>query len=369
MTSAKVRFFNLSGPKMAKKNKRRIYQIIFIVILFLFIVIFIKEFGTVSKAIELLSGGSWYFLFAVIAIQALGIINDGAFYQSLYDIFGVKESMKRLIILALSSNFLNLAAPTGGLSGVAVFVSDAERHGMNKSQATIVNFLGYFMTICINIFALLFGLFFLLFNNQLQRYQLITAGVLFGAFFVLVLMVILALEEARRFKKLFGYIASAINYFAEKLRKKEDVISKKQVNILTEEIHESLYIIQSKWKTLWLPAVHVVVSIVVDVLTLQYILLAFHFPANIGTLLTVYAIGFLFTIVSITPSGVGVVEATMILVMSGLSVPVELSAVAVIGYRFLNFWLPFLLGFFAFRVFQVQKLNEIKNGSRRLARG
>ncbi len=39
------------------------------------------------------------------------------------------------------------------------------------------------------------------------------------------------------------------------------------------------------------------------------------------------------------------VEGGMVAIYSGLNVPLHVKVVAVLGYRFISFWLPSLLGF------------------------
>jgi uncharacterized protein (TIRG00374 family) len=346
---------------MAKQNAVALYRIILIVASIVFIVIFFQHLGTLQQAVTVLSQGAWFFLLAVFAIQFLGIVNKGAFYQSLYDFFGAKDSLKRLVILSLSSNFINLAAPSGGFSGMAVFISEAKRHGMSKSRATFVNIFAYFLYYAVFMILLLFGLFYLLFNHQLYRYQIVTAAILFGMIFLLFLIIIAALEEAARLKKLFGFVATVANFLARTFASKE-IIKKSDIHVLSEEINLCLRHIQKKWKGLWLPIFHVFLIEIIDLLTLYYLFLSFRYPIYLGVLITVYAITVLFTLVSITPGGVGVVEATMILVLTGLRVPVELATIVVFSYRVITFWIPFGIGYFAFRNFQAEKINRIENG-------
>ncbi|MCX6809919.1 MAG: lysylphosphatidylglycerol synthase transmembrane domain-containing protein [Candidatus Berkelbacteria bacterium] len=349
---------------MAKKNKVFFYRALLLIVSIVFIVILFKQFGTIQKAIEVFSQGSWYFIFAIIAIQVLGIVNKGAFYQTLYDYFGAKDSLKRLITLSLAANFINLAAPTAGLSGMAIFISEAKRHGMSKSRATFVNVFAYFIYYAVFLLILLFGLFYLLFNHQLYQYQIATAAILFGMILIIFIIMIAAFEEAARLEKVFELIATATNFFTRFLRRGENLIKKSDVRLLSFEINESLKIIRKKFRGLWLPVFHVFLIEIIDLLTLYYLFLAFRFPIYPGVLITVYAIGILFTLVSITPGGIGVVEATMILVLTNLKVPVELATIVVFAYRIIAYWLPFGAGYFAFRSFQSEKINQLQDGSR-----
>lgn len=348
---------------MSKKNLKIYNKLFFFAVSVVFIIVFVRQFGSISEAIETLSRGSWLFLAAIIVIQFVGIVNRGAFYHSLYEFFSVKDSLKKLTYLSVASNFLNLAAPAGGLSGMAVFVSEAQKQGMSKTRSIFVNLFAYFLIYLVFILVLLMGLFYLFFNEQLYTYQLVTAGILFGAIIILIIIALVALKGAARVKKLMTFAASALNYIARFLQSKKVLISDGQIHLISTEISECLKTIQTRFFQLRMPVLHVLLIETIDILTLFYIFLAFRFSINIGVLISVYAISVLFSLVSITPGGIGVVEATMIVVLTNLQVPVELATISVMAYRFFTFWTPFVLGYFAFRKLQRQKLIDLENAT------
>lgn len=345
------------------KNKKRTSQIFLLVVSLLFIIVFIFKFGELSNALELLATGSWFFLAAAVGLQILSIVNKGAFYHSIYDYFGGSDTLKRLTVLAVAANFVNLVAPTAGLSGMAIFISEAEHQGMSKSRAIFVNIFAYFLIYTVFTIVLLFGLFYLFFVHQLQRYILISAAILFGVIIVILIAIFIALEGAARVKNLIGLVARIVNSIVGFLYRRKVIIKNTDVHIMGQEVHDSIRILQKKIKALWLPVVHVALLEAIDILTLYYLFLAFSFPVYPGALITLYSISVLFTLVSITPSGLGVVEATMIFVATGLGIPVELATVVVIGYRIITFWLPFVLGYFGFRKIQNEKLIRLANGA------
>ncbi len=348
---------------MPKKNRKSLNKVVLLIISIVFIIVFVRQFGNLSEAIETLAKGNLLFLVAIFLIQFVGIINRGGFYYTLYDFFGVKDSVRRLTLLSVASNFLNLAAPAAGLSGIALFVGEAERQGMSKSRSILVNLFAYFLIYAVFVVVLLFGLFYLFFNSQLYTYQLVTAGILFGMVLVLTVVFFVALKGAARLNKLLTFVVNFINYVLRIFQANKILIKEGQVHILSSEISDCLKTIKEKLPDLKLTVLHVFLMEIIDILTLYYIFLAFGYPINIGVLITAYAICMLFSLISITPGGVGVVEATMILMLTNLQVPVELATIAVIAYRFFTFWLPFFPGYFAFRNLQKQKIIELENGA------
>lgn len=324
------------------------YQILFFILSIVFIYIFFTKFGEIKSAVLTLSGGIWYFIIASLILQGIAIYNRGALFHSLYDYFSVKDTLIRFVKISLASNFLNLAAPSGGFSGIALFISEAKAQGVTKSKVVIINLIYYFLIYGFFLFVLLFGLFYLFFNNQLHPYQLITAGILFGIVLFILVFGLVAIDGIVRFKKLVSFFATIVNFFS-KLLVRRQVVTEPQIKIISQEASDTAGLLAKNWRDLTLTVLHVILTQVIDIITLYYLFLAFGFYIYPGVLITAYAVGFLFQFISITPSGVGVVEATMILVLTGMKVPVEVAAIVVFGYRFITFWLPFALGFVAFR--------------------
>lgn len=347
---------------MPAKKRAYIYKAIFFTISVVFIVLFLRRLGELSKLLETLSQISWYFILAILALQFLSIINKGAFYHALYDFFGVKGSLRKFISLSLASNFANLAVPAAGLSGIAVFVSEAEKHEISRTRATFMNIFGFIMFYAVFLLVLLFGLFYLLFNHQLLKYQIITAAILFGMVLFALLVLVAAIEEAARLKKLLKFFAAIANFFTRVLLNRGNVIKKVDVYFASKDISEDIKHIRNNYKKLWLTILHVVLVELIEIVVLYYLFLAFGYPIYPGVLLTVYAISVLFSVISITPSGIGFVEAAMIVALTSLKVPVELAAIVVFSYRLIAYWVPFVLGFFAFRNINQGKIKELENG-------
>jgi len=77
--------------------------------------------------------------------------------------------------------------------------------------------------------------------------------------------------------------------------------------------------------------------------------LAFKTPFSPGTIVAGWSISYLFTIVSPTPAGIGLVEGLLPLTLTTLNVPLGAATVITLVYRGVTFWLPLCIGMLAFR--------------------
>jgi uncharacterized protein (TIRG00374 family) len=67
------------------------------------------------------------------------------------------------------------------------------------------------------------------------------------------------------------------------------------------------------------------------------------------TLIVVYTIGVLFSVVALTPQGLGMVEVTLLGAFSMVGLPMGRAAIVVLAYRGFTLWAPLLVGVFALR--------------------
>jgi uncharacterized protein (TIRG00374 family) len=85
-----------------------------------------------------------------------------------------------------------------------------------------------------------------------------------------------------------------------------------------------------------------------DVFVLYLFFLAVGHHQHFGALLVAYVVANLIAAVPVTPSGLGVVEATLVAISVGFGATRSVAVVAVLGYRLVNFWLPLPVGLAAY---------------------
>lgn len=87
--------------------------------------------------------------------------------------------------------------------------------------------------------------------------------------------------------------------------------------------------------------------ILISILSLLF--LAFGLKFDLGVVVSGFTLGYLFTIISPTPSGIGVMEGMMTLALNSLGVELESAAILTLAFRAITFWVPFFWGMVAFR--------------------
>ncbi|MCA9375086.1 flippase-like domain-containing protein, partial [Candidatus Dojkabacteria bacterium] len=77
---------------------------------------------------------------------------------------------------------------------------------------------------------------------------------------------------------------------------------------------------------------------------------AFGAHPGLMSIISIYSVLFLFTIISPTPQGIGVVEGFAQLAMVPFGIDKSLGLVVTLAYRAINLWIPVAIGFVVFRM-------------------
>jgi putative heme transporter len=99
--------------------------------------------------------------------------------------------------------------------------------------------------------------------------------------------------------------------------------------------------------------------------SLWVFLLAFGYRAGIDGLIVAFGLAYVLAAIPITPAGLGLVEATMIALLTFFGADRGTATLGVVTYRLINFWLPIPLGALAYLSLQVEQ--ETPEGRRRIA--
>ncbi len=319
-------------------------------LVFLLAVIFlIAQFAEVRAIIETLHRGDWRFIFLAFGVQLLWLVNVAASYQVIFRATGILEKLSKLLLLSAAANFLNVVAPSAGMSGMAVFISEARRRGYSPGRVTVggVTFLlfDYAGFLCI----LTVGLLVLFRRNNLNTAEIIATIVLLIQALALVYLLFLGMRSPRVFGNILAWLARVINRVMWPILRKP-YLPEARAHEFAREATEGLRQLRYNRRGTLLPFV-LALSNKALLLTIFYLMfVAFQVPVSGGTLVAGFSVMYLFFIVSITPSGIGVVEGVLTLVLRSMNVNLSDAVVVTLAYRGITLWIPLLYGFLAFRL-------------------
>jgi len=321
---------------------------IFWILVVLFVWVVISRLSEIKKLADTLLGGQWQWVAVAALSQVVYYIIYTALYQSAFLTVGVKSRLSDLLPVTFASIFMNVAAPSGGASSMALFADDAARRGQSAARAAVGSLLVLVADFSAFLVVLLVGMIYLFTNHNLKFYESIAAVFLLVIIGGLTSLLLLGLWRQRWLHRLFIWVQKLANRIARMI-KRPDFLDEAWVEKNTAEFTEAAMAIAAQPGMLLQTVGIAFAAHLVDLTSLFVLFLAFHQKVHFGVLVAGYSMGILFWIVSITPQGIGVVEGMMTLVFASLGVPIERATVISLAFRGLTFWLPLGIGFVVLR--------------------
>ncbi len=316
------------------------------------------KIAEVQTIVETLQRGDWRFVVLALGVQLIWLVNIAASFSAIYRPLGLNVRFERLLLIASAANFVNIVAPSVGVGGMAIFISEARREGYSAARVTAAGVLFVLFEYVGFLIVLFFGLVILVRRNNLNSAELVASSILVGVAVFMAALIYLGMRSAVTLGRVLAWIARQINRLLMPLIHR-DYLSETRAHAFAHEAAEGLHEMRKKRGNFILPVVLALNSKCLLIFILFLMFMAFQVPLSIGTLIAGFSIGYLFLIVSPTPSGIGVVEGALTLALGSLNVPLSAAAVLTLAYRGITFWVPLLEGMLAFRwLSHVQKLSS-----------
>lgn len=326
--------------------KKKIRFFIFWILIALFTIFVIFSITKLQNVIEVLRAAKIYWILLAAFIQLLYFISYSYMYKFSFRIAGIDERVKNFFPVLLSSLFVNVVAPIGGVTGSVFLVDESARKGESASKAT-VGVMGAMLSEFSSFgILLIISIFYLSRHGSLKTYELVSS---LGILFVIVLIIffmILGMWHPGKLHKVFHFFQRIVNKISLSLRN-TTYLADNWAHEHSSDFSEAVKSF-TNFKRVLLPVLIAFVGHFLSYLSIFVLFLAFSTRVSPGVLLAGYSMGMLFKIVSPVPQGIGIVETIMVLVFTSLGVSGNVSAVVAVSYRGLTFWIPLLIGFALF---------------------
>ncbi len=323
-------------------------KFIFVVILFLGVALVILSFGELETILKTLKSGNHWYLLLALTLQMLWFLVVGQMYQSIYRLLGMDDSTLNLSVVAAAAAFVNVVMPTGGMGGIALFAAEARRRGHPSGKATVAAALFLLFDQAAFLCILAMGLIVLVRRGNLSAGEITAALLLLALALVIAFLLYLGYRSAVT----LGNVLARGSHIVNRLTRfviHRDYLSEERAHAFAHEIAEGLSGLTEQPNVMVRPVLWGLLNkgMLMAILTAAF--LAFDVPFSAGTIVGGFSIGYLFLIVSPTPSGIGVVEGLMPLALSSLRVAWSQGVIVTLAYRAVTFWVPLGVGALAFR--------------------
>jgi hypothetical protein len=324
-------------------------KIIVALVLLLAVVFVFLRFSELKDFLTILNHSNYRFLIAAVIVELIWMFNSATDYGSIYRLVGLKERTRHLVLVATAANFVNVVAPSVGIGGMVVFVDDAVRQNHPTGRVTVVGVLyilfDYLAFFCV----LALGFIVLIRRNNLNPGELIAAALLLALAGAVAFLLFLGYQSTESLGRALAWMARQVNRLLRPFVHR-DYIQKERPILFAHEVGEGVAMLRGKRKEMIWPLLFALNNFALLICVLAFTFLALGTPFTVGTLVGGFAIGYLFLIVSPTPSGLGVVEGAMTIALNTLRVEMAAALLITLTYRFITFWFPLAIGAVAFRL-------------------
>src|SRR4030043_503001 len=112
-------------------------KFILAVALFLGFIFVVAKLTELQSIAETLQRGIWWFIGLALILEFVWFLNCGASFKAIYRAMGIEEQLGTLSLIVSAANFANVVAPSAGVSGLAIFVSEARRRNYSPARAAV----------------------------------------------------------------------------------------------------------------------------------------------------------------------------------------------------------------------------------------
>jgi uncharacterized protein (TIRG00374 family) len=315
---------------------------------FLFVFFRIAELQSIGTTLE---QGDWWFLGLAFVVEGVWALNLGASFKTIYRAIGIEEKIGILSLIVGAANFINTVAPSAGVGGIAIFMSEARRRNYSPGKAAVGGVLFLLFDYLGLIAILLVGIIILVRRNDLTLVEILASAALIGLALLFAFLLKLGMQSAEALGNALAWIARLINRIARPIVHRE-YVSEDGAREFALEAAEGLEKMRQDPKSVIMPLFLALTNKAWLIIILTLTFLAFRVPLSAGTIIACFSIGYLFVIISPTPSGLGFVEGALTLAMTSMYISLEDAALITLSYRGITFWIPMLYGMVSLRMLE-----------------
>ena len=339
-------------------------KVLVLIIVVLAVSLIAFRFREIQSIVETLKSANLRFFPIALALQFIWFFGLAAAFRSLYRIMGIEENIPHLASVAVSANFINVVAPTGGIGGMAVFVDDADKRGHPHGRVVAVTALYVFLDYLSFLIVLAAGFVVLLRRNIINSGEITAALILIVLVTVVGWLILTGIRSPEKFGQVLGNIFRGANNLLRPILRR-DYLHEDQAYLFAAEVADGLAVLRIKHKGLIRPMFFLIVNRLIQMGILAFCFLSFDVAVSrLERLLRDTPSVTCFSLFLPLLQASGIVEGGLPIALTSLHVPFEQGLIVTLSYRAVTFWLPLALGAVAFRLAHRRKPNQGSDKSR-----
>lgn len=324
---------------MRKGNIRILFIGVLIVVALAVILIRGDQF---LELIDTMQGGSLIPLVLAVVSQFGKYISQAFAYSASFKTVGETSLKPReMLPLVFSSYFINVAAPSFNTAGVMLVIDSARKRGIPTGRATSAVLLMQISVVTGFIVLMVLGFFILNFAHHLAPLYFLLGMVV--VFFVGVMVVIMYVgsKSPSTLIAMLLPIERFVNGLSKRFRKGKELDP--WVDSVVSSFSDAGGKIRENPREAIRAFAFSVLASTFELGCFCLVGVAFGLTSP-AILISGYVVATLFSWVAITPQGVGVAEAMIVVALTASGINATMATTIALVYRGIVFWMPFAIG-------------------------
>jgi glycosyltransferase 2 family protein len=301
----------------------------------------------VTAILNVLTRAQAPYLAALAFLEIVFIVSMGLFYVSTFRASGVYPNALRFTLVSSAGHFVNLVSKTSGFGGLALYLEEGRRNGHPAVKTTAAYLAAYALSYAAFLAVLVISLILLYVDGSLTNLELVASAALFILIVVISTVIVAGLRSEAALVRVFLVAVAPINLLGRRILGR-DLVAPQLLRHSAQELYASVHVMLRQPRRFVIPFGLAVGIELLSALGLFLVARALGLTLGFELAVAGYALSLLFAILSVTPAGLGFVEASLavFLVSTGMS---RHEAIAVsLGFRLFDFWLPVAVGALSF---------------------
>lgn len=323
--------------RFIKNNIQKILIGVLIIIVLAFVLL---RGNQLEELINTMKNGSPLPLILAIFTQLCKYFAQSFAYSQSFKAVGEYMRPKHTLPLVFGTFFMNTIAPSMNLAGTTLVVDDARRRGIDPGKSTSAALLmqitidGAFTTVMVIAFAIL------LCTVGLNPLWIIMGSVVVCLVLFMIGILVMGKRNPKLLAKFLGKIESIINKILRKF--KQDPL-KPWASRIVENFSDASSLVTKNMKHVFAAYAFSLFASICELCCFALVGISFEIWSP-EPLICGYVVATLFAMISITPQGVGVVEAMVVVAFTAYGQNAAAGAATGLVYRGIVFWMPFVIG-------------------------
>ena len=284
-------------------------------------------------------------------------------YQGIADAAGCRLGFGEWMRITFVSNTVNYLVTSAGLSGFAVRMYLLSQRGIPSGRAVLISLVQTFLTNFTLLFFIAIGFATLVLRHHLEPAALGAASTAVAVFVGMLAYGVVLIYHRRLRRRTLLFLADAAHRV---LRRVAPRWTPRRVGLwrFQHNLNEGLEFLFARKDRMLGPAGWITLDWALTITILWSAFRSVHYPIALGLVVIGFAVGILFSLVSLVPGGLGVMEGSMTAVFVSLSVPLEPAIVAVLIFRLAYYVIPLLVSVVLFHGLMLQAARGVADSAR-----